>query len=115
MATATTAAPAAKTKPAAKKAAPAKPKTNEIGILACILECLQRKEGATVREIHAELKKRFPERRPEGMLASIRIQIHRMPKQRGFELKRLKQDKERGGLVYKAPARIPAKGSSTAE
>lgn len=93
-----------KEKAAKKDKAPKKEKheTNEVGIrkgtvLETIFNCL--KKGATVADILEACTKAHPDRNSESMEKTIRLQLFRMPKEKGFTLK--KTDSEDGGKVYK--------------
>jgi hypothetical protein len=48
------------------------------GIIAAIMQMMQRAEGATQAEIHAELVKRFPDREAAGMLQTTKIQSRKL-------------------------------------
>jgi hypothetical protein len=87
--------PAAK-KPAAKKAAPKKaPKKG--GVIASIIEALE-KGPKTHKQLHAMLVKKFPDRKPESMLNTIRVQVPgRINRERDFSLE--KDDKGRFSIV----------------
>jgi hypothetical protein len=73
------------------------------GVIGTILQCLQRKDGASVQEIFSTLKKKFKSK-GESMLTTIRIQVCSLPKRYGFTMK--KQKDEKRGLVYKAPVSV---------
>jgi hypothetical protein len=62
------------------------------GVIASIVEAISAAKGATAEEIHAGLVKKFPERDPKGMRATVRIQANRNA---------VKKEKIEGrGLVY---------------
>lgn len=85
----------AKSKPAAagKKAPPRKAGEGKgPGVIATILEVINRDQGGTLEEILAVLTKRFPDREPKGMTATIRIQANRHCK--------AKDKDEKRGLIY---------------
>lgn len=73
------------------------------GVIGTILQCLQRKDGASVQEIFSTLKKKFKQK-GDSMLTTIRIQVCSLPKRYSFTMK--KQKDEKRGLVYKAPASV---------
>jgi hypothetical protein len=90
-------------KPAAKSGGKAAPKTNGAGrgsatpgrgpgVIATIVETIQRPKGASVDEILEVLVKKFPDRKPASMTATIRIQANRNCKSKDKDEKR--------GLVY---------------
>jgi hypothetical protein len=112
----------AKKSPAkAKTAAQAKgkagrPAVKKVGVIAVIAEQVSQKDGASAIEIGKALAKKFPDRDAEGMLTTVRIQITRLAKRFGFEMRKFKDEKR--GLVYKAPANLPsllAKGKTKEE
>lgn len=91
----------AKKKAAKKATSEKKPRAAKTdGVIGTILETVQREGGASANEILESLKERFPDR-GDGMMTTIRIQLSRLPKRLGFELKKTKD--ETRGLVYKAP------------
>lgn len=69
------------------------------GVIDIIKSVLTSPEGGTVQEIHAELVKTFPERPPEGMLATCKIQVNRLHKQGKLVIE--KEQVEGRGLVYR--------------
>jgi hypothetical protein len=93
-------------KKAAKKTAGEKKQRakKEGGVIDVIRQQIASDEGASVAEIQKALVKKFPDRDPEGMTTTIRIQMTRLPKQHDFTMKKTKDEKR--GLVYKAPKSI---------
>ena len=79
------------------KASKAKLETNEVGIrkgtvMETIFDCL--KKGSTSKEILEACVKAHPDREKDAMEKTIRLQIFRMPKEKGFTL--VKEDSDAG-------------------
>jgi len=55
-------------------------------ILGVIWGMFNRREGATQKEMVEACASSFPERDPEGMAKTVRIQCSRMPLEKGFQL-----------------------------
>jgi hypothetical protein len=90
-------------KAAEGKKGKAKQETNKVGIrkgtvLETIFDCFEK--GSTFPEILEACKKAHPERDPEAMSKTIRLQIFRMPKEKFFVLRKLKAEGE-AGVKYK--------------
>jgi hypothetical protein len=81
-----------KTSAPAKKTAP-----KAVGVIASIVEAISGAKGASAEEILAVLTKKFPDRKPEGMLNTIRIQANKNAKS--------KEKIDGRGLVYFGKAR----------
>lgn len=68
------------------------------GIIASIQEVLtkakQAKKPVTARDILAKLEQKFPDRKPEGMLVTVRAQLSRLPEEKKFAI-----TKKRDGRV----------------
>lgn len=96
-----------KPKKEAKSKVPKAPKEARDGVIKTILTCMQQDGGASAEEIIEVLKKKFPEKKADGMMTTIRIQVSRLPGRLGFTLKKDKVDGRgadgKPGLVYKAP------------
>ena len=102
----------AKAKTEKKAAAPktAKPKRagngaafKKVGVMAEIKRMLQRKSGATVKEIVESLTEKFPDRPEKGMTISAKAYIYVAgPKEIGKKLKKVKDEKR--GAVFTLPA-----------
>jgi hypothetical protein len=92
------------TKTKGKKAAKAKTKKanggagaiRKVGVIDVIKHELCKERGASTTEIHAKLVEKFPDRDPEGMLSTVRVQVNRLAK----ALKITKERDEKRGLVY---------------
>lgn len=69
-------------------------KARGTGVLATIGEMITAKGGASIDEIVAQLEKRFPERRSEGMRTTAKVQV----KRQGAEKR---EDSKRGTVWYK--------------
>ena len=74
-----------------------------VGVIDTIVRQMARVKGASVRELHEAVVKKFPERSPESMRATCRINATAWPKKRGIEIVKTR-DEKRGGLIYKIPA-----------
>jgi hypothetical protein len=85
-----------KTKRAAKVKAPKADKGP--GVVATIARMMQRGNGASKAEIHAELIKVFPGRKKDALLTTASLQVNRYPKE--HKLKVLKEKSDKRGLVY---------------
>ena len=70
------------------------------GVIAAIVECMRRDNGASIPEIVTELVSRFPERAEKGLTTTARIQVGRWPAKHGATIEK-SRDKGRGGTVYK--------------
>ena len=67
-----------KTEASASKAkAKTNPRNKGVGVIATIIVTIDSAKGATADEILAVLKKAFPDRKAEGMAATVRIQANR--------------------------------------
>lgn len=47
------------------------------GVISAICEMMDRPQGATRLEIHTELVRRFPNRDPDGMMSTIKINVRK--------------------------------------
>ncbi len=79
-----------------KKAAPAKDKGP--GVIATIARMMERGNGASKSEIHAELVKLFPGRNKDALATTTSIQVNRYPTEHKRKVTKEKSDKR--GLVY---------------
>ena len=61
----------------AKKATKAAPAIKKIGVIATLIEMMQRPSGASVDAMVAALTKKFPDRKPAGLAATTRVQTSR--------------------------------------
>lgn len=68
------------------------------GVIDTIARMMQRSNGASKAEIHAELVKRFPDRDGDALLTTASLQVNRLPKERKLKVTKEKSDKR--GLVY---------------
>jgi hypothetical protein len=59
------------------------PRPKSPGVIATIRELMERPEGATVSEAVARLTSIFPDRPPQGMATTVRIQVNRLAKANG--------------------------------
>ena len=66
--------------------------TAKPGVIATIVETIGRPTGASINELVAVLSKQFPDREPDGMRATCRIQANANA--------RRKDRTEKRGLVY---------------
>lgn len=57
--------------------APAKAPKAKVGIIALLRTMMERKEGATIAEMHGALVEAFPDRDAKGMLSTTKIQVKR--------------------------------------
>lgn len=68
--------------------------TAQPGIIASIINCLTEAKAAktmlTVEEIVAKLTKLFPERNPTGMTTTVRAQLSRLPHEKEFQIRSLR-------------------------
>ncbi len=87
------------TKTPKKKAATAKPAPRGVGVIAEIQRMMERQSGATVDEIVQSLSAKFPDRSPEGMATTARIQVRRLPKKLGRKL--TTEESEGRGVIYR--------------
>ncbi len=76
----------------------------EGSVLHAIYRSFDLKGGATKEEILERLLKEFPEKADDNMMSTIQTQIHRMPKEKGFELGR--DDKGRYGIHIKERSKV---------
>lgn len=89
--------PKPKVEPASAKKAP--------GVIDTIVSVLQA-GGGTTAEIAEKVAKKFPNRKPEGILATTKIQVIRLskPKGEGGRALRIKREEKEGSreLIYSA-------------
>ena len=69
------------------------------GVIATLKDLLERDTGVTVAEAVAVLSEAFPDRKPEGMATTVRIQLGRLGKATGRQM-RGEVDEQRG-RVYR--------------
>lgn len=76
------------------------------GVLDVLAQLVQRPEGCTQKEAHAELVKRFPDRAADSMLSTVKVQLGGKGDKAGARLAKdrklaitAKEDEKRGGLV----------------
>jgi hypothetical protein len=75
--------PAKKKKPAAASQGP--------GVIVTIVETISREKGASIEELVAVLTKKFPDREPDAMKSTCRIQVNK-------DCTSKDKDEKRGGL-----------------
>jgi len=90
-------------KKSGEKAAP-KEKSGP-GVIGTIALMMERKNGASVNEIMERLTANFPDRQPDSMIKTARIQVRRLYKSRGVKApEKFITDDEKRGRVYHLPS-----------
>lgn len=84
--------------PAPIETAPTPP-SPKLGVISTLKDLLERDTGVTVAEAVAVLSEAFPDRKPEGMATTVRIQLGRLGKTTGRQM-RVEVDEQRG-RVYR--------------
>jgi hypothetical protein len=75
------------------------PPSPKLGVIATLKSLLERDTGVTVAEAVSVLSEAFPDRKPEGMATTVRIQLGRLGKAAGRQM-RVDVDEQRG-RVYR--------------
>jgi hypothetical protein len=75
------------------------PRTPKLGVIATLKGLLEREMGVRIAEAVVALSEAFPDRRPEGMATTVRIQLGRLGKTPGRQI--LVDVDEQRGRVYR--------------
>ena len=68
-----------------------------------VAQMIARPQGASAKEVFAELCVKFPDRPEKGLKITAGAHVHQWPKKHGIEVTKTK-DPERGGTVYQISA-----------